>query len=75
MSAATRLVRTTAVELFGPKIGCTDGGCIYGHPGGMHTNGGCNCLKERDLIEIRRHAQRLSLVARKLAESAPGGDV
>lgn len=25
--------------------GCTDGGCIFGHPGGMHTNGGCSCLK------------------------------
>lgn len=22
--------------------GCTDGGCVFGHPGGMHTNGGCN---------------------------------
>lgn len=26
--------------------GCTDGGCIFGHPGGMHTNGGCACVKE-----------------------------
>lgn len=26
-------------------VGCTDGGCIFGHPGGMHTNGGCACLK------------------------------
>ena len=26
--------------------GCTDGGCMYGHPGGMHTNGGCVCEKE-----------------------------
>jgi len=25
--------------------GCSDGGCIFGHPGGMHTNGGCHCLK------------------------------
>lgn len=74
MSTASKLVRATAVEIFGPKIGCTDGGCIYGHPGGMHTNGGCKCVKERDLIEIRRHAQRLSVVARKLAESAPGGE-
>lgn len=26
--------------------GCTDGNCIWGHPGGMHTNGGCNCEKD-----------------------------
>ncbi len=24
--------------------GCSDGGCVFGHPGGMHTNGGCICL-------------------------------
>lgn len=23
--------------------GCSDGGCIFGHIGGMHTNGGCRC--------------------------------
>jgi len=25
--------------------GCSDGGCIFGHPGGLHTNGGCNCAR------------------------------
>lgn len=25
---------------------CTDGSCIFGPPGGMHTNGGCQCIKE-----------------------------
>lgn len=30
--------------------GCSDGGCVFGHPGGAHTNGGCHCLDElRDL--------------------------
>lgn len=24
--------------------GCSDGGCVFGHPGGQHTNGGCHCL-------------------------------
>lgn len=24
---------------------CSDGHCILGHPGGMHTNGGCRHLK------------------------------
>ena len=25
-------------------LGCSDGGCIFGHRGGMHTNGGCHCV-------------------------------
>jgi len=29
---------------YGKDYGCTDGGCVFGHPGGMHTNGGCRCL-------------------------------
>lgn len=29
-----------------PEIdGCSDHGCVFGHPGGMGTNGGCRCLK------------------------------
>ncbi len=24
--------------------GCSDGNCVFGHPGGMHTNGGCKCM-------------------------------
>ena len=24
--------------------GCSDHNCIFGHPGGMGTNGGCHCL-------------------------------
>lgn len=38
------------------KYGCTDGGCILGHPGGMHTNGGCHCLNDlspKDRVKIR----------------------
>lgn len=27
-------------------VGCTDHGCLFGHPGGMGTNGGCECVKE-----------------------------
>ena len=26
--------------------GCSDHNCIYGHKGGMGTNGGCRCEKE-----------------------------
>lgn len=25
-------------------VHCSDGNCIFGHPGGMHTNGGCRCI-------------------------------
>ncbi len=46
--------------------GCSDGGCVFGHPGGMHTNGGCKCLmgEERrihpnDIVRIRRSIRRL----------------
>lgn len=24
--------------------GCSDHGCVWGHRGGMGTNGGCHCL-------------------------------
>ena len=27
------------------EYGCTDGNCILHRPTGMHTNGGCDCLK------------------------------
>lgn len=26
-------------------VGCSDHGCVFGHPGGMGTNGGCRCLE------------------------------
>lgn len=32
--------------------GCTDGGCVFGHVGGMHTNGGCKCLDRRELTNL-----------------------
>ena len=28
----------------GDDYGCGDGSCVFGHRGGMHTNGGCRCL-------------------------------
>lgn len=59
-------VREVAVRIFGAEIGCSDGGCIYGHPGGMHTNGGCGCVKNRDMAHI--NIQRMAHLAVKLAE-------
>jgi hypothetical protein len=54
-----------------PEIkGCTDGGCNFGHPGGMHTNGGCACLKNpqseririhRNIVELRNEISRVEV--------------
>lgn len=46
---------------------CADGSCIYGHPGGMATNGGCAALKESDATVLRRHVQQLRAIALELA--------
>lgn len=27
-------------------VGCSDGSCVFGHPGGLQTNGGCHCLSD-----------------------------
>lgn len=44
--------------------GCTDGGCIFGHPGGMHTNGGCHCLPNMRLLTYDEyHAIRRKIIA------------
>jgi hypothetical protein len=64
---ASHIVNRVARRLFGDNIGCSDGGCVFGHQGGMHTNGGCQCMKERDVIALRRTAYQLSQVARALA--------
>ena len=39
--------------------GCSSGGCIFGDPGGMHTNSTCNCLD--DLTSKKRLAVNLLL--------------
>lgn len=47
--------------------GCTDGGCIFGHPGGMHTNGGCACMRElRPFAFRRRMVQNIQLYRREI---------
>ena len=44
---------------------CTDHDCIWGHPGGMGTNGGCQHRKERDpaailvMLERARHVVKV----------------
>jgi len=55
-------------------VGCSDGGCVFGHPGGMHTNGGCRCLKEirpfAERIRIERNIRALMDEVRKLQGAA-----
>jgi hypothetical protein len=60
-------VRRAAVALFGDDVGCSDGHCVFGHPGGMHTNGGCKCW--RDLPE-RTACRMLGTIALHLAAEA-----
>lgn len=38
---------------------CSDGNCIFGGPKGMHTNGGCQHLKERSNITLQKVARAL----------------
>ena len=62
-----KTIRSVAVELFGKDVGCHDHSCIYGHPGGMGTNGGCGCLNDTG-VELRRHVMRLQRIALELAK-------
>lgn len=64
--AAKKRIHDAAMELFG-EGSCLDGGCVFGHPGGMQTNGGCQHIKERERFELRRTVQKLAAVARRLA--------
>jgi hypothetical protein len=59
-------VRRAAVALFGDDAGCSDGHCVFGHPGGMHTNGGCRCarhLPERTVAMLQHVALHLAAEA------------
>lgn len=62
-SRESRRIRLITTNAFGPETGCADGGCIFGHPGGMQTNGGCECLKG-NATELRRNLQKLARIAR-----------
>ncbi len=41
---------------------CTDGNCIWGHPGGTHTNGGCESI----MIGRAEAVRELQLIAKEL---------
>lgn len=71
--ASARRVRAVARELCGDHVGCSDGGCVFGHPGGMRTNGGCVCIKSTHPIDLRRTIRKLAAVALRLAEERGDG--
>lgn len=66
MSTAKQIVRRVADRRH-PGLGCSDHGCVFGHPGGMGTNGGCGCIKETDALRLRLTILALSDIARVLA--------
>lgn len=41
--------------------GCSDGGCVFRPPTGMHTNGGCACMKRgADPMLLQLNLRRVS---------------
>ncbi len=49
---------------------CGDNSCMFGHPGGVGTNGGCRCIGRDGGIppEAMRFIRRLARVAVRLSE-------
>lgn len=50
--------------------GCTDGGCVVRKPTGMHTNGGCQCIRYQTASTI---VQRLAALRDQRRRQARGG--
>lgn len=74
MTTSASAIRRRVAERLFPGSGCTDGNCVFGRPGGMHTNGGCECLKDTNIFYIRGIAQKLARVAEALAATNPSDD-
>lgn len=52
---------------------CGDGGCIFGHRGGMTTNAGCAHLRHRyEHLEMKRMLNTLHQAALHLARRTDG---
>jgi hypothetical protein len=62
---ASNIVREVTNRLF-PELGCSDGACVFGTRSGMHTNGGCACMRETG-VQMRRQLMALGQIARTLA--------
>lgn len=51
---------------------CSDGNCMLGHPGGMHTNGGCRCGRREgsaQVIWLGRLRRMLAAMAAEVYEA------
>ena len=66
---ASQLVYRVTKRLF-PDLGCSDGSCVFGSPGGMHTNGGCDCIRDRDVNMLRRRLMAMSQIAKTIAATS-----
>lgn len=54
--------------------GCGDGGCVVFIRGGMHTNGGCRCVRSTNADRSREwHIHHLLSKAQQLARAALEG--
>ncbi len=53
--------------------GCTDGGCVVKKPVGMHTNGGCQCIKYQTASTIVQRLAHLRDQFRQQAEETQHG--
>lgn len=49
------------------NLGCTDHGCVWGHDGGMGTNGGCRCLVDDDRKTLRAANRAVRMMRVELA--------
>lgn len=54
-------VHNGALVMLLPWPGCTDGSCAFGHPGGMHTNGGCKCVASLSEMKHWTPSERIAL--------------
>lgn len=54
----------------GVSDGCADGSCVIRKPEGMHTNGGCRCVKQKDVQRLQLAILASRRVARVTLEDA-----
>jgi hypothetical protein len=51
-------LRALTDRVLGREVGCGDSLCVFGCGDGMHTNGGCQCMKG-ERLELQIAASRL----------------
>ena len=68
LAARQRMTAALTAVGIGPDDGpCADGSCIFGSPPGMHTNGGCQCLKRVCSDPVTRNMVRRLATALRIA--------